>query len=116
VSEWFCHVDQVEALLRALFRQLDPQDSGAVPCRLVLKCLKSVALSGLLRCPPGSSRVRAGAVEEEERAEGMGDSLWALLVRGLEAMVSDEEEDGDARTVTWGEVRPTNTHVAYYLT
>jgi len=86
---------ETESLLRAVFRQLDPQDSGSVPRGLLLQCLRSVADSGLFKCPPGSVRTVC--------ADGACESVWEILVDRLQEQNQCDEDREDKDSLTWGE-------------
>ena len=96
---------ECEAFLRAVFRQLDPDDSGTVSQRLLLQCLHTAAARGLLRCShsiSGDSEVGACSRDRSKATDGQSTDIWAILIHGLEMLV-DNWRSGDAEDITWGE-------------
>ena len=108
---------ECEAFLRSVFRQLDPDDRGAVSHRVLLQCLHTAASRGLLRCchsQSNSSEVGASSPRRDNKyckPPGVPSTdIWGTLIHGLEQL-ADRSEVED---ITWGEflllLCPSPTH------
>jgi hypothetical protein len=84
---------EVEALLRTLFRHLDPSDSGTVDAALLHSCLLTASSHGLLPTPV---QLHANPCSCSE------DTIWDRLLRSL-ATRTEQLAPRD-RSLTWGEV------------
>jgi hypothetical protein len=83
---------EVEALLRTIFRHLDPSDSGTVDAPLLHSCLLTARSHGLLPRPVQLT---------EDPCSCDQDTLWDRLLRSLETKAELPPRD---RSLTWGEV------------
>lgn len=94
---------EAEALLRAIFRTMDPEDSGLVSVQLLLKCLlvsdvpQQAPLDGA-ECE-GEGDSTAVATPLGEMVQGaVGTQQWRRLISALQALSRSATSD-----VTWGE-------------
>jgi hypothetical protein len=95
---------EVEALLRTIFRHLDPSDCGTIDLTTLHSCLLTARSHGLL---PSS-------LVECEGQEGEGDTLWDRFLVSLCDLIQKKNQETPADvTITWGEVPPSLTHVCF---
>lgn len=86
---------EVEALLRTIFRHLDPSDCGTVDITVLHSCLLTARSHGLLPPP----------VKTNEDPCVCEDTLWDRFLGSLCDLIQAKNEASPADvTITWGEV------------